>query len=138
MTRLVVDDEWWDRVEYLLAFTKPIVDLLHMFDTDMLNLGEVYDDIDSMIKKIRVVINAKVNDSNDVFYKVKDILTKKWNKMTIPLHLLAYAMNPKYYSPKLRSDLERTAPNKDPKLSQGCKQAFRKLSVDPEIGIRVR
>ena len=23
--RLVVDNEWWDRVEYLLAFTKPIV-----------------------------------------------------------------------------------------------------------------
>ena len=36
--RLVVDDEWWDKVEYLLAFTKPIVDLLRMFDTDRPNL----------------------------------------------------------------------------------------------------
>ena len=31
--RLVVDDEWWDKVEYLLAFTKPILDLIRMFDT---------------------------------------------------------------------------------------------------------
>jgi len=28
MKKLVVDDKWWDKVEYLLAFTKPIVDLL--------------------------------------------------------------------------------------------------------------
>ena len=41
MKRLVVDDEWFDRVEYLLAFTKPIVDFLRMFDTNMPNLGEV-------------------------------------------------------------------------------------------------
>ena len=57
--RLVVDDEWWDKVEYLLAFTKAIVDLLCMFDTDKPSLGEVYEGIDSMIEKIRVVINAK-------------------------------------------------------------------------------
>ena len=57
--RLVVDDEWWDRVEYLLAFTKPIVDLLRVFDIDKLSLGEVYEGIDSMIEKIRVVINVK-------------------------------------------------------------------------------
>ena len=38
MKRLVVDDEWWDKVEYLLEFTKPIVDFLRTFDTDMPNL----------------------------------------------------------------------------------------------------
>ena len=50
MKKLVVDDEWWDRVDYLLAFTKPIVDLLRLIDTDMSNLGEVYEGIDYMIK----------------------------------------------------------------------------------------
>ena len=99
MKRLVVDDEWWHKVEYLLAFTKPIVDLLRMFDTDMPNLGEVYEGIDSMIEKIRLVINAKENDPDEFFYReVKDILTKRWNKMTTPFHLLAYAVNPKYYA----------------------------------------
>ena len=110
--RLVVDDEWWDKVEYLLAFTKPIVDLLRMFDIDKPNLGEVYKGIDSMIEKIRVVINAKEQDPNEVFYKeVKNILTKRWNKMTTSLHLLAYAVNPKYYFAELLNDPERTLPN---------------------------
>jgi len=137
--RLVVDDEWWDKVEYLLAFTKPIVDLIRMFDTDKPNLGEVYEGIDSMIEKIRVVINAKEQDPNEVFYKeVKDILTKRWNKMTTSLHLLAYAVNPKYYSAELLNDPERTLPNNDPEVSQGYKKALRKLFVDPDIAYMIR
>ena len=97
---------------YLLEFTKPILDFLCMFDTNMPNLEEVYEGIDSMIEKIRMVINAKENDPDEIFYReVKDILTKRWNKMTTPLHLLAYAVNPKYYAAELLSDPERTAPS---------------------------
>eukprot|EP00253_Pinus_taeda_P030301 PITA_30301 len=139
LKQLVVDDEWWDRVEYLLAFTKPIVDLLRMFDTNMPNLGDVCEGIDSMIEKIQLVINAKGNDLVEFFYReVKDILTKRWNKMTTPLHLLAYEVNPKYYAAELLSDPERTTPNKDPEVAEGFKNAFRKIFVDPEIGRRIR
>lgn len=67
--RLVTDDEWWDKVEYLLAFTKPILDLLCMVDREMPNLGEVYEGIDSMAMKIRLVINSKVKGPDEVFYK---------------------------------------------------------------------
>ena len=96
----------------------------------------MYEGIDSMIEKIRVVINAKENDPDEFFYReVKDILTKRWNKMTMPLHLLAYAVNPKYYATELLSDPERTAPSKDPEVSQGFKNAFRTLFVNPEIGL---
>lgn len=75
-------------VEYLLAFSKPVVDLLHMFDKDGPSLREVYKDINSMIEEIRVVINVKEQDLDQIFYReVKDILIKRWNKMTTPLHL---------------------------------------------------
>lgn len=57
--------------------------------------------------------------------------------MTTPLHLLAYVVNPKYYSIELLSYLEITTPNKDPEVSQGFKKAFRKLFVDPKIGIQI-
>ena len=137
--RMVVDDEWWDRVEYILTFSKPIVDLLRMLDTDKPSLGEVYEGIDSMIEKIREVINAKEQYPNEVFYsEVKDILTKRWNKMTTPLHLLAYALNPKYYSVELLSDPNRSAPNKNPQVSLRFKKAFRKLFLDPDIGVQIR
>ena len=73
-----------------MAFSNTIVDLLWMLDTDKPSLGEVYEGIDSIIEKIREVINAKEKDPNEVFYnEVKDILTKRRNKMTTPLHLLA-------------------------------------------------
>jgi len=125
--RLVIDDDWWDRVELLLEFTKPIMDLLRMFDTNIPNLGEMSEGIDSMIEKIGVVINAKENDLDEFFYReVKEILTKRWNKMTTPLHLLAYAMNPKYYAAELLSDPTRTTPSKDPEVSQGFEKDFQK------------
>ena len=110
-----------------------------MFDTDKPSLREVYEGIDSMIEKIRVVINAKEQDPDEVFYKeVKDILTKRWNKMTTPLHFLAYVVNPKYYSAELLNYLERIAPNNDPEVSQGFNKAFRKLFVDPDIAVQIR
>jgi hypothetical protein len=92
-----------------------------------------------MIENIRVVINAKEQDLDEVFYReVKYILTKRWNKMTTSLHLLAYAVNPKYYSAELLSDPQRTPPNNDPEVSQGFKKAFRKLFVDPDIAYQIR
>ena len=61
-----------------MGFSNPIVDLLRMFDIDRPSLQELYEGIESMIKKIREVINAKEHDPDDVFYnEVKDILTKR-------------------------------------------------------------
>ena len=58
--------------------------------------------------------------------------------MTTPLHLLAYAVNPKYYSAELLGDPKRSAPNKDPEVSLGFKKAFRKLFVDPDMEDKIR
>ena len=58
--------------------------------------------------------------------------------MTTSLHLLAYAVNPRYYFAELLNDPERAAPNNDPKVSQGYKKAFRKLFVDLDIANMIR
>ena len=58
--------------------------------------------------------------------------------MTTSLHLLAYAVNPKYYFAELLNDPERTLPNNVPKVSQGYKKALRKLFVDPDIAYMIR
>ena len=83
-------------------------------------------------------INAKEKDPNEVFYReVKDILTKRWNKMTTSLLLLAYAVNPRYYSAELLNDPKKTAPNNDPEVSQVYIKALRKLFVDLDIAYMI-
>ena len=89
-------------------------------------LGEVYDGIDSMIEDIRAVINEKGQDPDEKFFKeLKVIMEERWNKMTTPLHLLAFALTPRFYSQDvLKGNSTRVAPYRDPKVSEGYKAAF--------------
>jgi hypothetical protein len=88
--------------------------MIRTFDIDMPCLGEVYENIDSMLERISEIIKSNDDDPLELFYhEVKDIVTKRWNKMTTPLHLLAYALHPKYYHSEILSLLGRAAPNKD-------------------------
>lgn len=135
---IILDDAWWGKVQYLLRFTKPIMTIIRVFDIDMPCLGEVDENIDGMLEKIREIIKA--NDSNpfETFYhEVKDIVTKRWNKMTTPLHLLAYALHPKYYHYKNLSLPRRTARNKDYEVVHGYKTTLRKLYKDTGIAMEV-
>jgi hypothetical protein len=136
---IILDDTWWDKVQYLLRFTEPILTMIRTFDTDMPCLGEVYESIDSMLERIREIIKANDDDPLELFYhEVKDIVTKRWNKMTTPLHLLAYALHPKYYHSKVLSLPGRTAPNKDSEVVQGYKTALRKIYRDVGMALEVR
>eukprot|EP00253_Pinus_taeda_P021534 PITA_21534 len=77
---IILDDAWWDKVQYLLRFTEPILTLIREFDTDTPCLGEVYENIDSMLERIREIIRASENDPHETFYYlVKDIVTERWN-----------------------------------------------------------
>ena len=70
-----LDDAWWDKVQYLLRFTKPILTMIRTFDTDMPCLGEVYEIIDSMLERIREIIKANDDDPLELFYhEMKDIV----------------------------------------------------------------
>ena len=61
-----------------------------------------------------------------------------WNKMTTPLHLLAYALSPRYYSSEMISIPVRVAPYRDPEVSTGYKRAFSRLFSDPNVASNVR
>ena len=91
-----------------------------------------------MLERIREIIKASQSDPFEVFYnEIKDIVTKRWNKMTTSLHLLAYALHPKYYHCKILSLPGRTAPNKDSEVVQGYKTALRKIYRDVGIALVV-
>lgn len=50
---LVVDDSWWERIDFTLLIVEPIITLLHFADLDVAVLGEVYEAWDSLIEKIK-------------------------------------------------------------------------------------
>ncbi|XP_057831543.1 uncharacterized protein LOC131042228 [Cryptomeria japonica] len=132
--RMILDDTWWDRVEYLLSFTEPIMSMIRYTDMDHPCLGEVYDGIDSMIEKMKAIINAKEQDPEETFFKeVQSICVERWNKMTTPLHLLAFALTPKFYSDEMLAKPSRVPPYRDSEVSEGCRTALTKLFPDSEM-----
>ncbi|KAH9296658.1 hypothetical protein KI387_044238 [Taxus chinensis] len=136
---VILDDIWWAKVAYLLSFTEPILSMIRYTDTDNACIGEIYDGIDSMLEKIRDIIQQKEQDPEEKFYsEVKNVIMRRWNKMTTPLHLLAYALNPKFYSSEILALPGRQKPYDDHEVASGAKAAFRRLFPDPDVTSAVR
>jgi hypothetical protein len=45
----VLDSQFWSQVRYVLQFTKPIYHMIKFADSDWLIIGEVYEQMDSML-----------------------------------------------------------------------------------------
>jgi len=43
MKEFLLDDNWWIKVDYILAFTAPIYDVLRKIDTYMTTLHLIYE-----------------------------------------------------------------------------------------------
>ena len=55
----ILSDDWWDKVAYVIDFTKPIYDMIRICDTEKPCLHLVYEMWDSMIEKVKVEIYKK-------------------------------------------------------------------------------
>ncbi|XP_068497993.1 uncharacterized protein [Phaseolus vulgaris] len=69
----LLTDNWWMKVDYILAFTAPIYDVLRKTDTDMASLHLVYGIWDSMIENVKRVIDQherKTEVEYSSFFKV--------------------------------------------------------------------
>lgn len=95
----VLDDIWWDKVDYILSFTAPLYDMLRACDTDRPCLHLVYDMWDTMIEKVKNAIykyeKIQPGDSSSFYDVVYAILVSRWNKNNTPLHCLAHSLNPR-------------------------------------------
>ncbi|XP_057854505.1 uncharacterized protein LOC131064392 [Cryptomeria japonica] len=130
---LILSEKWWDDVEYVLNFTEPIMSMIRYADTDRPCLGEIYDGMDCMVEKIKEVINRKENDPTETFFKVvQKIVVDRWKKMTTPLHLLAFALTPKFYSAEMLATPRRVPPYRDAEVASGYRAAFKKTYQDEE------
>lgn len=92
----ILDDQFWEKIDYILSFTSPIYEMLRKADTDQPCLHLVYEWWDEMIEKIRVAISKGPHTGDSKFYQVvHDVLVERWNKSNTSLHCLAHSLNPR-------------------------------------------
>ncbi|KAJ7961382.1 Dimer_Tnp_hAT domain-containing protein [Quillaja saponaria] len=98
---IILNDVWWDKVDYIIAFIASIYDMLRVTDTNKPTLHLVYDMWDTMIEKVRATIlrheEKEVNDQSTFYDVVYYILIDRWTKSCTPLHCMAHSLNPRYY-----------------------------------------
>jgi hypothetical protein len=131
--RVLIDEDWWSKVEFLLKFTSPAFELLRDADTDKPFLGEIYDGMDTMVEKTVEIITQEAPTlffvEVDFVEHVRSIIVTRWNGFNTPLHTLAHALNPKFYDEEFiaQRNGKRKAPHKDKEVATGVKKAFQRL-----------
>jgi hypothetical protein len=90
-----------------------------------------------MIKFMRTIILQNEFPDYETLTKIffttlQDILISNWNKNCTHLHCLAHSLSPKYYNSEWFSGgtSRRFPPHMDHELSEGRKEAFRRLYQD--------
>ncbi|KAK8306128.1 hypothetical protein V6Z11_D03G106300 [Gossypium hirsutum] len=95
----ILDDLWWDKVDYILTFIEPIYDMLRIIDTDKPTLHLVYEMWDEMIEKVKTNIyrheGKKGNERSILYEIVYSILIDRWTKSSTSLHCMAHSLNPR-------------------------------------------
>jgi len=85
------------KVDYILAFTAPIYDVLRKTNTDMATLHLVYEMRDSLIEDGRKIIyqhERKAQVEHSSFLEVvNSVLIDHWTKSNTSLHCLAHSLN---------------------------------------------
>ncbi|KAL2897839.1 Toll-like receptor 4, partial [Bienertia sinuspersici] len=124
------DEVFWDEVSNVIVITKPIWKLLKFCDGDGPKMGEIYERMDNLVGEVKDIMF--MNKHKNEYDIVESILIERWNKMTIPLHCLAYALCPRFYDPKYLEapapgGFTRKTPNLDREVMKGCMDAFEKI-----------
>ncbi|XP_010468407.1 PREDICTED: uncharacterized protein LOC104748467 [Camelina sativa] len=102
----ILNEIFWDGIEYALSFTLPIYSVIRAADTDKPSLHLVYEWWDSMIQDVKKAILKKERkqfDGDSVFWNaIRSILTSRWSKSNTPLHCMAHSLNPRFILEPLR------------------------------------
>ncbi|XP_050238985.1 uncharacterized protein LOC126688363 [Mercurialis annua] len=134
---LILDENWWVKLNYIISFTGPIYKMIRVCDTNKPCLHLVYEMWDSMIQKVKMLIheheNIQPTDSSSFYLVVHSILVDRWAKSNTPLHCLAHSLNPKYYCDKwLKEGQNRTPPHMDAEVSVERVKGFKRLFSSEE------
>ncbi|XP_026436155.1 uncharacterized protein LOC113334019 [Papaver somniferum] len=140
----ILSETWWDKVDYIVELTDPIVNMLRKCDTDDPTLHLVYEMWDSTIEKVRAIIFKHEEKIEDVdtseFYNVVEIiLFKRWTKNNTPLHCMAHSLNPKYYNDQwLQEGVGRVSPHQDEEISANREICLERLFPNVVLRQKIR
>ncbi|KAH1118488.1 hypothetical protein GYH30_047311 [Glycine max] len=138
---LILNDIWWDKVDYILYFMDPIYSMIRICDTDASNLHLVYEMWDSMIEKVKTTIyrhdEVLENEVSSFFEVIHEILNSRWSKSCNPLHCLAHSLNPRYYSDNWLNEVpNRVPPHRDDELSSQRNKCLKRYF--PHVNVRTK
>ncbi|EOA38261.1 hypothetical protein CARUB_v10009748mg [Capsella rubella] len=135
----LLNDNSWDKVSYIIDFTRPIYDMIRFCDTDKPCLHLVYEMWDSMIERVKFEIYKKeereMSDFSVFYDVVYEILVARWAKNNTPLHCLAHSLNPS--EAWLTEDSTRISPHKDGEISTERMKCCRRLFPSTEDHTKV-
>ncbi|GJN14422.1 hypothetical protein PR202_gb01245 [Eleusine coracana subsp. coracana] len=69
----LLDEFWWDQIDYILAFTEPIYSMIRLVDTEKSCLHLIYEMWNNMIEKVKAAIykhEGKAPEEESAFYSV--------------------------------------------------------------------
>nr|XP_017226358.1 PREDICTED: uncharacterized protein LOC108202473 [Daucus carota subsp. sativus] len=133
----MLDETWWDQVDYILEFTSPMYGMLRFADTDKPSLHLIYDMWDEMIEKVKTIIyrreRKELSEDSPFYNVVYSILIDRWMKSSSPLHCFAHSLNPRYYSNTwLNAATDRLPPHQDIELSEERNKCIKRYFPDGE------
>lgn len=129
--RLILDDRFWTDVKFVMEFVEPICDMIRYADTYAPCLGEIYENIDSMCERIQSITDRR---DPTLWPQLQSFIHWRWNKLNTPLHMAAYAVNPKWYD----STTGRRLHSQDREVIKGFMTVVKKIYGSSEETSEIR
>ena len=77
MEEAALDGQFWTSVRQVLDFTKPIYHMIRFADTDKPVIGEVYEQMDTMLGQMKDIVH---NNDPNLYKLIRDFVCVRWNK----------------------------------------------------------
>jgi hypothetical protein len=108
--------------------------MIKFADSDRLIIGEVYEQMDSILGQIKDIVEPR---DVDLYNYIHVEVEKRWEMLNIPLHSLGYVLTPKYYHVSWLSSPTPGGGSKkrtyqDPEVQASYMKALDKLVSDEE------
>lgn len=135
----VMSDNFWEAVQLALFIIKPIYKMIKFTDQDGPLIGEICERMDNMLGEIK----DNLRGQEDIFMVVREKIFSRWNKASVPLQCLAYALTPKYYDEEYLQipapgGQKRCPPDQDDDIFEGAMAAIFKMYANDEQADTVR